>query len=337
MPLFHYSRNSRCQGHLGGVEKFAWHLHRCLGARVYAPAADRPRLFEQLGRNLVRSRRLDGALVVVDGGYLGALSAESSAYALISLMHGTWAWRYHVLEGLPYERLRNRAEVRIQAAAWKNPRLAVVACADHVAWELTDFMGIKRPVTVIRHGVDTELFHPPMRREPVGKKPVVIHAAADRVKREKLIPLLAELLPEFDFRFLGVKSGRPEDEAEGWRRGDLFLHIAAKEGNSYAMLEAMATDLPAVVTSVGVFAADDGGCRRHARVIDPGLPPTDLPAVADAIREAWERRREYHPREWILRHATLETFTRDWRRFLNRIAAERGFPTYDADYYADRS
>lgn len=59
MTLFHYSRNSRHQGHLGGVEKFAGHLHRCLGARVYAPAADRPRLFKQLGRNLLRSHRLD--------------------------------------------------------------------------------------------------------------------------------------------------------------------------------------------------------------------------------------------------------------------------------------
>ncbi len=99
--------------------------------------------------------------------------------------------------------------MRIQAAAWKIPRLPVVACADHVAWELTDFMGIKRPVTVIRHGVDTLLFHPSKRREPTGGRPVIIHAASDRVKREKLIPVLAELLPEFDFSVPGCQERPP--------------------------------------------------------------------------------------------------------------------------------
>lgn len=72
--------------------------------------------------------------------------------------------------------------------------------------------------------------------------------------------------------------------------GDLFLHIAAKEGNSYALLEAMATDLPAVVSAVGVFAADNEDCHRHARAIAPGLPPKDPPAVAEAVRETRERR-----------------------------------------------
>lgn len=46
--------------------------------------------------------------MVVDNGYFGALTPESSDYALISMMHGTWAWRYHSLEGLPYDQLRNR-------------------------------------------------------------------------------------------------------------------------------------------------------------------------------------------------------------------------------------
>ena len=255
MSLIHYSRNSRYQGHLGGVEKFAWYLNHCLGARVYAPALDRPRLFGQLGRNLRKRGKLKGNLVVIDGGYLGSLAAEPADYAVVGMMHGTWAWRYHAMEGLPYEQLRNRPEVKKQTAAWSNPKLPIVACADHVAWELTDFMGIQRRVTVIRHGVDTELFHPPKRSEPMGKKPVIIHAASDKVKRKELIPRLAELLPEFDFQFLGVKSGRLSDEANRWRQGDLFLHLAAKEGNSYASLEAMATNLPTVATEVGIFAS----------------------------------------------------------------------------------
>ena len=198
-------------------------------------------------------------------------------------------------------------------------------------------MGVQRPVTVIRHGVDAELFHPPERRSPAGKKPVIIHAASDKVKRKELIPKLAELLPEFDFQFLGVKSGRLGDEAARWRQGDLFLHLAAKEGNSYAILEAMATNLPIVATKVGIFASDDEDCCSHARTVSPSLPVEDLAAVAEAVRETWENRRSYNPRQWIMENATLEKFTTDWHNYLNKLAAERNLPTYDRDYYAHRS
>jgi glycosyltransferase involved in cell wall biosynthesis len=181
----------------------------------------------------------------------------------------------------------------------------VVALSDALA-ELARNTDRDIPLTVIRNGVDTELFHPPVAPRPVRMDRVRCLAVSRLVERKGLADLLHALasLERGRFELEIVGEGRDEAElraltarlgltgevrfagaldrvstAERYRGADLFTLASWDESFGNVFAEAMASGLPIVGTNVG-------GIPEFITHEENGLlvPPRDPAAIAAAIR-----------------------------------------------------
>ena len=140
----------------------------------------------------------------------------------------------------------------------------------------------KQPISIIPNGVDTIRFSPNVTRK--GEKEagtIIITVGATRITPRKGIRFLLEAVynlrdqyPQVRVEIMGEGSEResleawvkekdmeerivfvgriPADHTPGWyRRADIFVLPSANEGMSNALLEALATGLPAIVTDTG--------------------------------------------------------------------------------------
>ena len=159
----------------------------------------------------------------------------------------------------------------------------------------------------IPNGVDTECFAPVSARRKrelraaLGLPDVPITVFAGRLAREKRISHLVAIWPAVRARHPGallcLLGSGPEEEAirqeasEGVRlvgpvadvapylqAADLFVLPSIAEGLSVALLEALSTGLPAIVTKVG-------GARDVVEHGENGwlVPPDDVPALQEAV------------------------------------------------------
>jgi mannosyltransferase len=177
---------------------------------------------------------------------------------------------------------------------------------------------LKRPSTVVRHGIDTEQFHPASNkaecRTRLGLPNLTFVGCFGRIRHQKgtdvfvhsMIQLmksrndlgaialgralgthrqfLSNLQEEvkaagLEQRFLFPDEVAPSETPAWYAALDLFVAPQRWEGFGVTPLEAMATGVPVVATSVGAFP----------ELIVPGvtgeiIPPGDVAAMASAIQ-----------------------------------------------------
>jgi glycosyltransferase involved in cell wall biosynthesis len=94
---------------------------------------------------------------------------------------------------------------------------------------------------------------------------------------------------------------------------DIVLQCSNYEGNSYFMLEGMASGLPVVASCAGLFEDTDFGDIKVGEVL-----PWDACAgtYAGMIECVYKDRVRYNPRQWIMENASLEIWTKNWKEFL---------------------
>ncbi len=304
---------------LGGVEKFAYYLHRVLTEEGHSceivswsdyPGANHSGAVPQgdkallLGAWAEETKRFD---VAVSDGYWGA---GVTRHPVVPVVHGTWA-QFHInMRTSPW----TNQEVAAQHDAFNAPNAFPVACSPASARELLLHHG-KEAAATIMHGVDLEEFSPfKDGRTP----PIVLHTATNIKKGRQIIPAIAKQLgPAFGVEFLNAKAG---EEAKAFQRGEIFLHPSAHEGNAYALLEALAVGLPIVTTPVGLFESIEDG------IVGRVLPHSSTVSHwAQAIVEVWgdgvKPYREYAQgaRAVAKRIASLEDFKRNWIAFLEGV------------------
>lgn len=104
---------------------------------------------------------------------------------------------------------------------------------------------------------------------------------------------------------------------------DLIVQPSAYEGNSYFILEALASDTPIVAYNVGLLNSISSICEKNGIdcvigcVIDRKLrSPAETVKVAKWILDSVSRdRRPYNPRQ-VAELFSIQNFHRDWRQFL---------------------
>lgn len=253
-----------------------------------------------------------GALVICDN---QTVLDWPSGYPVIGFQHGFAAEKALLTHTLTDARL---AFGQLRAA--RRPATVWVACA---RWIADAFRRVqpaevrRRPIHVIHHFIDVERFDG--RRDPDPR--LVLHDARSDHKGKRVVAALAEALPEWRFEGLNCQ---PSEVPDRMRQGAAFLHLSKYEGNSIVVNEAMAMDLPCLLTDVGLcrdLGKDD--LQADVAVIPKALafgPSAGaIAAVRDFLGSLSTRR--YNPRAFTLRHATAEVARERWRAAIAELEA----------------
>lgn len=286
LTIVHYGAND-AETHRGGVESFARNL-RLVFERVllWHPAV--------LDVERVRRERM---MVVCDNHWVLDWPED---IPVVGFQHGVAAVKRTHTHTWKDWRLARR-----QARAARRRNTVWVACAQWIARTFGELHGNRADV-IVRHPVDLARFDG--RRDDVDPR-LLLHDARGEHKGERLVAALTRRFPEWKLEPLACA---PTEVPERMRRARGFLHLSRYEGNSIVCNEAMAMDLPCMFTRVGLMQDDDG--PRDVRSIDPVRAfdePEYVAAELAAFLESLEQR-EYHPRQWVLEHASIDLARARW-------------------------
>jgi glycosyltransferase involved in cell wall biosynthesis len=311
--IAHLAYCKRSDGHLGGVPKFGQYLADYLGAVNFAwsdyPIArlayEKEDFSEEqkavlLGGYLWGEGRLQRSKAIIcDGYWANGLPAKAPA---IVVCHGTWAELRQVGGAVP-ERF-----IRAQDKAFH--QFPVVAVSAAAARQLQEHHGVEA-AAVIPNGVDLARFKP-IRHE--NRRPVIIHVSSSPGKGGMIVDRLRRYMPEYELRYLGARAG---EETIRFATGDLFVFPSRHEGDSYALIEALACGLPVVASAVGRLEG-----KEREQEFGIVLPREAGPeAYAEAIRAVWKEREKYAAgaRRYIEKYSA-EKWAAAWNDFLEKGA-----------------
>jgi glycosyltransferase involved in cell wall biosynthesis len=252
---------------------------------------------------------------------------------------------YHGMEKGDAVSLKRKLAFRTLAAATDR----IFAVSGPARELLRQDLGVRGAVDVIPNGVDAERFAPRVDPRPPG--PLVI-GAAGRLHPVKNFPLildavarLPEPLRDVRIRIAGEGPERAdlEERARALRLGshlellghvedvpsflrslDVFVLSSDLEANPNALLEALATGLPAVGTAAGgtVEVTDQG---RVARLVPPRDPDALAQALADLLGDPEARARlGAAARAWILERYTRSRMMEAYEALYRRPRATGG-------------
>ena len=285
--IVHLSKQRRSDGFPGGVAKFGDYLKRAIGCELIVP---------EDGADLNDPR----TLYIVDNHF--------------GLQLGPRARCITVLHGCAAERSFNPAVGELQAKMAGRPGQYVIANSDETAVQCRQHYGSVID-EVIPLAVDESRFAP---LPPTGPRPRVLMVAKSRHKGAAVVAPLRRLLEasgRFDFELLDCPAGQ---EAEVFRRAQIFVNPSVHEGFSYALLEALAADHAVVTTAHGLgydlAARGLGKIATEAQCRDPRR-------LAELVAAAWAERRAGEARRFVQEHCALASFERAWRAAVMRADA----------------
>lgn len=200
-----------------------------------------------------------------------------------------------------------------QYRASKRPNVTWVSCAQWIAQKSEELYGAIN-TEVIYHPVDLTRFKGGVDQIN-SKNNVILHDARTEHKGKFLLKHLAKIFPEWQFEKLGCK---PEDVPQRMSEGRAFIHLSRYEGNSIVCNEAMAMDMPCFFTKVGLMR--DHSAPDDIYVIEMKKAFTDF-SFLETEFEKFSRslsERQYHPRKWVMEHATPEISRDIWERVLSQ-------------------
>lgn len=291
IAVAHYGRHDPAT-HVGGVETFARNL-RLVFEDVTLLHPRSPELRAWAGRGLP---------IVCDN---QTVLDWPAAVPVIGFQHGVAAIKAGHTKSLTDRRLARR-----QAKAARRGNTVWVACAQWIGRTFGELHG-NRARHVVYHQVDLDRFDG--ERRDVDPR-LVLHDARTEPKGKALVERLAAAFPAWKLEPLACA---PADVPDRMRRARAFVHLSRYEGNSIVCNEAMAMDLPCLLTRVGLMQDEDG--PTEVEVIDAGRA-FDEPAWLVERFGAFLGEldvREVHPRRWVLEHAHIDVARAAWQRVID--------------------
>lgn len=289
-------------------------------------------LARHLGRIEKELAAFDPAVIHVTGpgdiGILGVLAAHKLRVPLVASWHtNVHAFAARRLECLPFpfpllSRQAEAAILSLMALYYRIPKL-ILAPNPELAALLARRTG--RPVHPMARGIDAELFHPARNVRPgreivfgyvgrltpeknVGLLPSIGHALRQAGAAFRMVVVgeggeraaLERAMPEA--RFTGVLKG--EALADAYRGLDVLLFPSRTDTYGNVVLEALASGVPALVTSTGgpkflvsegrtgwIAKSDEDFVRIAVRIASnhSGLPAMGAACRTHALSRDWRR------------------------------------------------
>lgn len=269
-------------------------------------------------RQLHRQDNYDVAIASSTAGW--CLGMSNIDVPMLNVFHFTMrGLADQVLRGTPgYLPSKYVSSVFEKLASVGKSSIAVSAKVSRELWSLYRIRS-----RVIEHGVDMERFRPLPReraREELGIEadgPICLFVGrADATKGFDIVREAARERP--DIRFLCVTSSQLNDDRLIVRRSvpnermplyysaaDVLLFPSRYESVGYVGLEAMACDLPVVVSRTGVF--EDLEEDRIGRIITSWNASEYVEAIDEVLSGS------FHPRHVVEKRYSMERFLDDYR------------------------
>jgi glycosyltransferase involved in cell wall biosynthesis len=162
---------------------------------------------------------------------------------------------------------------------------------------------------VILHAVDTV----PITKPKQGYN--VIGDWRTPSKGRDLIQKLREECPEFIFNQLSCGK---YDKANGYANQNIYLSLSACEGNSYAVMDAIACGIPVVATDVGLFGGDYD--KRLGEIIS-WKDRANVSVVKEQLHNLYNSYEKYNPTEWMNETIPFDQWKILWQDFVEEIYA----------------
>ena len=317
MKIVHISKHIRHGAlgiHLGGVSKFAMYLQLAMPEIEVAGWEDFPgwqehdlaQEWEQaplLNEWLLEQGLVDRETIAIVDGFWG-LGLEGKVAKLISVCHGSFA-------GAMAEHMRNPWDngfllgqsVRHQEEFWRESGCEIVAVSPNAARELSLLANLDS--TVICNGIDLETYGPRVPNLTGAKKGLILEVTGGHpAKGAHIVEALKKR--GYNIEAHGVTDGNLEHEAERWAEAEIALFPSFYEGNSYALLEAMACNCKIVGYWTG-FVPDLLWPHKVGEFID------DHHVVAFAHAIDMARICAYETRRFV---PDFNAFAKEWRDYL---------------------
>jgi hypothetical protein len=280
--IVHFSERSRKRGYPGGVEKFAHYLSQAIGCDVVTPA-DAPVLNDP------------DCLYIADAHWRMKIPSDIT---VVAFMHGCAIERgYNVWTGWEQRKLRSAPNTHFVCNSLETKTL----CRKYYDIDVPD---------TIYLAVDEDEYYP----STATSNNVVLTASAGKShKGRRLAREVADLAPDLVVRNLDCPIG---SEADWFRGANVFMHLSTHEGFAFSILEAMAANLPIVVTPHGI-AYELAQQSIPGVYIVPETRMDDTEFVHEQLRRALAGPSE--TREWVKQHCSYALFRERWQAYISQI------------------
>jgi glycosyltransferase involved in cell wall biosynthesis len=247
----------------------------------------------------------------------------------VSVAHGNWSHTTYedVERGIQPEFPAHAAQQLAWRKRYTDAGRKIVAVSDFIAYEMKRQWGFDSTV-VINNGIDLEKFKPSsvektsvrnrnLKHFEQRKPPLIIHFTTTANKGLDHIEAVKNDVDAYVWLldYAAERLNLPKYEALA--RADLVVHPSAHEGNSYAVLETLACDVPIVAYNVGLMFIAHGDMDSNIGEIPgrtlrtPQLTVECVKSVLDQISDGVR----FTPRKWV-EQFSIQHFHAAWRDYL---------------------
>ena len=253
-------------------------------------------------------------VVIADSFWAGGLEDMPLC---ISHQHGNWGhitYQDRQLGAKPEFPDHERAQTNFRHRYIKAGR-KMTAVSDFIATQMWLQWGINSKV--INNGIDLTMYTPATKRID-RKRPIVVHFVTNNNKGFDHINAVNQMV-DADVWLLDEAAERlmmPKYQALA--QADLVVHPSAHEGNSYAVLETLACDVPIVAYDVGLLYAARLECAPVGDImqrVDRSVTNT-VEAVKKALKYGWSCTPD--PRRWVSKFS-IDSFSKSWQEHVNGL------------------
>lgn len=281
---------------------------------------------------LHNSKKIGYDDIVVADGFWGEL-LSALGYNVISIAHGIWS--HLTIEDVQQGKQAEFPAHNAAQVAHRRDHLArggkIVAVSDFISYQMKCQWGFDS--ITINNAIDLEKFHPATAGEwgswHWDDDPVVIHGVTTANKGFDHIEAVKKAIPSpGEVLLLDEAAQKWEMEKyKALRLAHMVVQPSAYEGNSYFVLETLASGTPIVAYDVGLLWSIKEIAKRNG--IEPCIgaiiprkyrSPEETAKVAkficdSVVRDGSTGRNQYNPRQ-VAELFSIQRFHDQWRNYL---------------------